>query len=261
MRKWATGDKPDLVDRAEIGERLGVNAATVSRWHRRSILPEPDRRLGPLEIWNWGTIGEWAKDRSRFAKNDRRREMPDLVDLAGIADRLELNQQIIENWYRNQRLPAPDYRWAAGDVWLWDTIDTWQQTQLAGRSIGLPTRGEGSLSPPSRPSGPKLQIPGRPAEPAPATAEVGPPSEPRPVPTAPGIFATADSPVEIPPPVDHRQADAPVRAVASPVESPIVAPEAVDVTLAPRERSSDPIGDIERLGAYFSKVAKTLSVA
>jgi len=276
MRKWAAGNKPDLVDRAEIGERLGVSAATVSRWHRRSILPEPDLRLGSIEMWSWDTIGEWAKDRSRFAKKHRRTALPDLVDLAGIADRLELNQQIIENWYRNKRLPAPDYRWAAGDVWLRETIDTWQQTQLAGRSLGLPTRGSSSLT--ARvipPSGPKLQIPGVPTEPAPAAAqlEVSSPMDAPPVPNqvfavdqpadapAPGIFATAASPVEIPPPVDHRQVDAPVRAVASPVESPIVAPEAVEVTVAPRQRSSDPIGDIERLGAYFSKMAETLFVA
>ena len=234
MRNWATGRKPDLVDRVEIGERLGVSAATVSRWHRRSILPQPDLVLGPVEMWKWETIGEWAKDRSRFAKRYRRTEMPDLVDLAGIADRLQMNRQIIDNWHRNKRLPVPDYRWQAGDVWLWETIDKWQETQLAGRSLGLPQRSDRSVTVrPARPRGPKLQV----------AAVAAPP------------------PVESPPPVDHRDVSTPVRPVATPAPQPaaepVTPPAAVEVTPA-HQPSPDPLGDIERLGSYFSQLAESL---
>lgn len=249
MRTWAAGRKPDLVDRIEIGERLGVSRATVSRWHRRAILPYPDLTLGEIDMWKWETIEEWAKDRSRFARRSRRSSMPDLVDIPAIADRLEINQRTIENWHRNKRLPVPDYKWAAGEVWLWETIDEWQQTQLAGRSLGLPQRAERHVTVrPSEPSGPKLVVkadtPPPPVEPAP------------PVQQPPG--AAAPPPAPSPAGVDHR-IEAPVRPVASPAKEP-VAPPAVAVTVA-REPSDDPIGDLERLAARFGELAEDLRVS
>lgn len=222
MRMWAAGKKPDLVDRTEIAVRLGVGLSTVSRWQRRSILPEPDVRIGALEVWRWETIGEWAKDRSRFATRFRRPKAPDVVDLPGIAARLEIDSRTIDNWHRNDRLPTPDYRWEAGELWLWESVEEWSRTHLVRRGAGIDTQDDRQVVARHEPSGPRLQITG--------------------VENEPSV-------------VDHRDRSAQVRPVATPQEPVESPPDPVKVTVA-RPRSSDPIGDLERLGAYFSDMAE-----
>ncbi len=269
VRKRATGQKPDLVDRAGIAERLGVSAPTVSRWHRRSILPEPDMRLGATELWNWNTIGEWAKDRSRFAKHRTRSETPALVELPGVAEQLGVEIQIVENWHRNGLLPAPDYRWETVDAWLGETITAWSRARLSGRMTG---GAEFEVRPiearEAHPSGPRLTVPGLTPR-SPATADPrpsNPPSTtPDPTPQTPAAAATADplpsspngdrlsvpgiSP-ESPAVIDHRDGTVPVRAVASPSGAVAVTPVG--------EQLSDPIGDLERIGDYFSELADSI---
>ncbi len=243
-RKRATGQKPDLVDRAGIAERLGVSAPTVSRWHRRSILPEPDTRLGATELWNWNTIGEWAKDRSRFAKHRTPSETPALVELPGVAEQLGVEIQIVENWHRNGLLPAPDYRWETVDAWLGETITAWSRARLSGRMTG---GAEFEVRPiearEAHPSGPRLTVPGLTPR-SPATADPRPSSPNGDRLSGPGI-----SP-ESPAVTDHRDATVPVRAVASPSGAVAVTPVG--------EQLSDPIRALERIGDYFSELADSI---
>ena len=131
MRERAQPGKPDLVDLAGIGERLGVAPATVVRWHRRSTLPAPDLTIGRLELWMWETIRQWGRQRSRFS---RRREqpvpIPDIVDAGQIADRLDVDVRTVENWLRTGSFPRPDYRWDGTEAWLWDNVARWSEASL-----------------------------------------------------------------------------------------------------------------------------------
>jgi len=56
---------------------------------------------------------------------------PDLVDAAGIADRLGIEARTLDNWLRTGTFPRPDYRWEATDAWLWETVAEWSETRLA----------------------------------------------------------------------------------------------------------------------------------
>lgn len=56
----------DAVSIAEIAEMLQVNPGTVSKWRRRGLLPEPDRRLAAADLWHSATIWEWAISTGRM---------------------------------------------------------------------------------------------------------------------------------------------------------------------------------------------------
>ena len=170
MRKWASGGKPDLVDRAGLAERLGVSGSTMNRWYRRSVLPEPDIRLGAQEVWLWDTIREWAKERSRFHTRERHRQAPDVVDLHALAQRLDLDPGVAEAWHQDGRLPEPDYRWEKADGWLWGTIVEWERSEGHVRTAAAMAIGSGNspaspnrprLAPPPGPLGPNAARPDR----------------------------------------------------------------------------------------------------
>ncbi len=154
--------KPDLVDRAALAARLGVSDATVSRWFRRSILPPRDLRVGAQDVWLWATVYEWAGERSRSIASFRSQDhfqLPDVVDLAEIVDRLKVPGRTAAIWLRSGLLPAPDYRWDTTDAWLWETIERWA-LMMAGRIPGLARPRD--LPRPTRtkePSGPHLRLP------------------------------------------------------------------------------------------------------
>ncbi|MBT8215822.1 MAG: hypothetical protein HKN74_04745 [Acidimicrobiia bacterium] len=156
MREWADGSKPDLVGRAEMAERLGVGVSTIDRWQRRSILPEPDLRFGPQDVWLWDTVREWAKHKSRFRRKRQAVEVPDVVDLDGLAVRLGVDDRTIEQWQRRRFLPEPDYRWESADGWLWANVQRWARTSLAGshESRGIPEPAVRTQTP----SGPRLAV-------------------------------------------------------------------------------------------------------
>lgn len=215
------GSKPDLVDRAALAERLGVNASTVARWHRRSILPEPDAVVADQELWVWKTVREWARHKSRFGKRPTSPvEAVDIVILADLTDRLGVAERTIAVWRANGHLPQPDYRWEATDAWLGATVDEWAHTTPSGRLSSMngrpPVAGEERR--PREPSGPRLHIP-----------STGLPEE---------VTSAAPDP------------DLPV-AVAQPV--PVAA---VPVTPV-REPSPDPVGDLEKIHRYFAAMAQT----
>jgi len=114
-----------------MANRLGVGPATMSRWHRRSVLPAPDLRIGTLELWMWETVRQWGKQRSRFRKRPTRPvPTPDIVDATGVADRLAVDARTIENWIRTGTFPRPDYRWGTIEAWLWETVEAWSRTSL-----------------------------------------------------------------------------------------------------------------------------------
>lgn len=156
MREWADGSKPDLIGRSAMAERLGVGAATIDRWQRRSILPDPDLRFANQDVWLWDTIRDWAKHRSRFRRKRSTIEVPDVVDVGDIAVRLGVDDRTIEQWRRRQFLPDPDYRWENADGWLWSNVQRWARTALSGshESLRLP---EATVRT-RRPSGPALSI-------------------------------------------------------------------------------------------------------
>jgi hypothetical protein len=48
-----------------------------------------------------------------------------LVDLAAIAERLNVPKDTVNKWRHRGLLPEPDYPLAVGPVWEWATIETW----------------------------------------------------------------------------------------------------------------------------------------
>lgn len=48
---------------AEVAARLGVKPSTVSGYHSRRLMPEPDGHLGRTVWWWESTIDAWNKDR------------------------------------------------------------------------------------------------------------------------------------------------------------------------------------------------------
>lgn len=130
---------PDLVDRAAVAERLGVRASTVSRWYRRSMLPQPDLRIGSEDVWLWKTVHDWSGSRGRSIPALRlpdRDRVPDVVDVAEIARRLRVTGRTAAAWHRSGLMPEPDYRLASTDAWLWENIEKWARASV-GRTPGL----------------------------------------------------------------------------------------------------------------------------
>ncbi|NNC92463.1 MAG: hypothetical protein HKN80_08200 [Acidimicrobiia bacterium] len=218
MSARGPGRKPDLVDRAALAERLGVNASTVGRWKRRGVLPTPDVVLDGTELWLWETVRDWARQRSRFRKTQAVTpvQVAEIIHAGQFAERLGVDARTVEIWHAKGQLPEPDYRWESVDGWLAGTIDEWARATLSGRlrSVGddiepAPRRQ------PSPPSGPKLRV----------TAAVSAVLEPLP-PSRPAQTQPAPS-------------------------------GAVPVTPT-RKRSDDPVGDLDRLQRYFNKLAEDL---
>jgi hypothetical protein len=117
MSARGPGRKPDLVDRAALAERLGVNASTVSRWQRRTVLPNPDVVLDGTDLWLWETVREWARHRSRFRKQQPATpvDVAEIIHAGEFADRLGVDARTVEIWGAKGSLPEPDYRWEAVD--------------------------------------------------------------------------------------------------------------------------------------------------
>lgn len=51
--------------------------------------------------------------------------MTDPVDIAAIAERLEVPKNTVNVWRFRKVLPDPDYPLAVGPVWEWATIEEW----------------------------------------------------------------------------------------------------------------------------------------
>ena len=93
---------------------------------RRDVLPEPTLYFEGHRIWLWETIESWVGRSGRGLP--RPAAEPALIDLVGVGDiasRLEVEPRLVANWHVTGALPNPDYRWEAGDTWLWDTIERW----------------------------------------------------------------------------------------------------------------------------------------
>jgi transcriptional regulator with XRE-family HTH domain len=140
MSARGPGRKPNLVDRAALAKRLGVNASTMSRWQRRNVLPDPDVVLDRTDLWLWETVREWARHRSSFRK--RPTVIAEIVHAGEIADRLGVDARTVEIWHAKRPLPEPDYRWKTIDGWLAETIDRWAETTLLGRVGSVGARAE-----------------------------------------------------------------------------------------------------------------------
>jgi uncharacterized protein YjcR len=62
--------KPDVVDVAEIAQRLGVKQSTVHVWRYRNLLPEPDWTISGQPAWQWATVKRWAKKTGRLPEEE-----------------------------------------------------------------------------------------------------------------------------------------------------------------------------------------------
>lgn len=103
------------------------------------MLPAPDLFLGEEPFWLWATVHEWAGEPSRsirLRKPHKRALTADIVDLAGVADRLGVTVRSAAMWERSDLLPEPDYQWEKTRAWLWETIELWTRKK-AGRIPGL----------------------------------------------------------------------------------------------------------------------------
>ncbi len=61
--------KMELVDIADIAERLEVTKNTVYQWGRRrdsSGFPLPTIRKAGFPLWDWKVIEKWAKETGRI---------------------------------------------------------------------------------------------------------------------------------------------------------------------------------------------------
>ena len=126
---------PDLVDEADIAARLGANRRDLGRMRRRGVLPEPILHFKGHDIWSWEAIKSWA-GRSGRSLRPPAAAGPTILDVVGvddIASRLGVQPRIAANWHATGALPDPDYRWEAGDAWMWDTIEVW--THGRGRVV------------------------------------------------------------------------------------------------------------------------------
>ena len=127
-------DMPDLVDEADIAARLGTSRRDLGRLRRRGVLPEPILHFKGHDIWSWETIERWARRSERSLRRpDSKSPLIDLVGVDDIASRLGVQPRIAATWYATGALPDPDYRWEAGDAWMWDTIEKW--THGRGRAV------------------------------------------------------------------------------------------------------------------------------
>lgn len=59
-------------------------------------------------------------DRSRPAERDL-----DLVGIAEIAIRLDVQRATVDQWRRRGVLPEPEWDLAGGPIWRWSTIRAW----------------------------------------------------------------------------------------------------------------------------------------
>jgi len=50
-----------------------------------------------------------------------------IVDIAAIAQRLNVKTKTVHMWRYRNLLPAPAYDLAVGPVWDWSTIETWAE--------------------------------------------------------------------------------------------------------------------------------------
>jgi hypothetical protein len=56
----------ELVDAAEIADRLGVTKQMVHHWRRRNLgFPEPVLELTQVLIWHWPEVAAWAESTGR----------------------------------------------------------------------------------------------------------------------------------------------------------------------------------------------------
>lgn len=60
--------KQDLVDIAQVAERLDVRRQTVHMWRHRGIMPEPDYMLNGGPVWAWWRIRDWAENTGRMKR-------------------------------------------------------------------------------------------------------------------------------------------------------------------------------------------------
>ena len=55
--------------------------------------------------------------------------LPDIVDMALVADRLGVKKKTVETWqYDRKLLPPVDFPELASPVWLWSTIRQWAES-------------------------------------------------------------------------------------------------------------------------------------
>jgi hypothetical protein len=75
---------------------------------------------------------------------------PALVDIAAIAERLDVPKDTVHKWRFRGILPAPDFDLSMGPAWWWDTIEEWAKaTGRLGTATVPPavTKGTATVTP------------------------------------------------------------------------------------------------------------------
>jgi len=120
----------DPVGSVEIGERLGVSLKTVLTWHYDRMMPQPDWRIGPGPVWNWASVAAWALATNRLKPSassaaitrGRLAELPDLVGVSEIADRLGIGRRAVHRRVQRGQMPPPRWQISGRGVWVWDDL-------------------------------------------------------------------------------------------------------------------------------------------
>ena len=120
----------DPVGPTEIAARLNVPINTIHAWNYDKVLPPARWRVGPGPVWDWSDIHAWAITTGRTATlapapapgPPRYREMPDLVGVGEIAERLGITKQAVHRRVRRGQMPPPRWHVSARGVWLWDDL-------------------------------------------------------------------------------------------------------------------------------------------
>lgn len=60
------GAEVDPVGVREIAERMGVQAATVSMWRRRALMPEPRWNRSGVDLWLWSDFDDFEARRAEL---------------------------------------------------------------------------------------------------------------------------------------------------------------------------------------------------
>ena len=71
-----------------------------------------------------------------YYSRPERMQLPAVVGIAEVAQRLQVERSTVDQWRRRGVMPAPDWPLEGGPVWLWETVRRW--AEATGRYVEDP---------------------------------------------------------------------------------------------------------------------------